>query len=272
MNRPGWNPGRRNRHVGTSAHGHGQNNAMVIPDCSRGHLAYFEQLGEPICVLRRIAGVPMRFFIQPPAPGWFHPCTVDDVCAVLAQCPVGDWRTVDFIVMRQSTRKQRTLCPVWGRAVWHFDGVPAPGPAVVLEAQSLQPLCWDRSLTPDQARELDRLRGDGHEVGLQRRQWRVVPTPQSLRHTLLYRTLLHEIGHHVDYTRDLGNDLPWSRHTRKRKEDFAHRYAQTLFEQMQAKGALPIAPGPLDEPALAAEGLRAAWFTAPDAENAGAGG
>ncbi|KAF0814961.1 hypothetical protein IGB42_00037 [Andreprevotia sp. IGB-42] len=29
--RAGWNPTRRNRHIGTGAQGHGQDNKLVIP-------------------------------------------------------------------------------------------------------------------------------------------------------------------------------------------------------------------------------------------------
>lgn len=255
----GWNPGRRNRHAGTAAHGHGQANAMVIPDTSRGHLAYFEQLGSPVTVHRRINGMPMRFFVQAPQAGFFYPCTVDDICTLLALCPMEDWKTVDFIVLRQPTRKQRMLKPVWGRAIFHFEGVPAPGPAVVLEAQNLEPLTWSRNVSPDDARELDRLRADGHDVRLERRRWCITPTAAALRHTLLYRTLLHEIGHHVDYTNDANTGLPWSRHVHKRKEDFAHRYAHDLFDRLRARGVVPF-QWQVDKFALAADGLLQEWF------------
>ncbi|MDO5623559.1 MAG: hypothetical protein Q4G71_02605 [Pseudomonadota bacterium] len=264
MNRPGWNPGRRNRHVGTGAHGHGQNNALVIPDPTRGHLTYAEQLGKPVCVLRNIAGVPMRFFVQAPSSGFFHPCTVDDVCTLLSHCPPEDWRKVDFIVMRQPTRKQQMLRAVWGQAVWHFQGVPAPGPAIVLQAQSLAPFSWSRSLTPDDVRELDRLRMDGHEVQPTRRHWRIVSTPAAVRHTMLFRTLLHEIGHHVDHAEVLATDVWWSELTPKRKEDFAHRYAEKLFARLHGQGVLPFAQQALDEQALAATGMQADWFKPPD--------
>lgn len=259
----GWNPGRRNRHAGTAAHGHGQDNAMVIPDTSRGHLAYFEQLGAPVTVHRRINGMPMRFFVQTPQPGFFYPCTVDDICALLALCPMDDWKTVDFIVLRQPTRKQRTLKPVWGRAIFQYEGVPGPGPAVVLEAQNLAPLKWSRDLSPDDARELDRLRTDGHDVQLEKRLWCITPTPAALRHTLLYRTLLHEIGHHVDHANDEATGLPWSRHTHNRKEDFAHRYAHDLFDRLKVQGALPFSRR-LSSAELEADGLPQEWFLPPD--------
>ncbi|QTD44832.1 hypothetical protein [Ottowia testudinis] len=258
----GWNPGRRNRHAGTAAHGHGQDNVMVIPDPTRGRLAYFEQLGAPVNVHRRIAGTPMRFFVEEPLQGSFYPCTIDDICTLLTHCPLDDWKTVDFVVLRQPTRKQRTLSPVWGRAIFHYDGVCAPGPAVVLEAQTLAPFKWPRELSPDSARELDRLRTDGHDVQFERRHWCITPTAQSLRYTMLYRTLLHEIGHHVDYANDLVSDLPWSRHTHKRKEDFAHRYAHDVFARLKAQDVLPF-PRQLNEATLTAEGLSPEWFEPP---------
>ena len=258
----GRNPGRRNRHAGTAAHGHGQDNEMVIPNPSDRVLAYFLQLGNPICIHRRIADMPMRFYIQPPLPGWYYPCSVDDICALLALSPMQDWAEVDFIVLRQPTRKQRVLCPVWGRAVFFYEGVASPGPAVVLEAQSLTPIKWGRGLSISHTRELDRLRADGHSVRLDRRHWLIEPNAAALRHTQLFRTLLHEIGHHVDYRQTLASGMPWRNHTHQRKEDFAHRYAQTLFDALQARGDVPFAPVPSCETCLE-QGLRQAWFDAP---------
>ena len=58
-------------------------------------------------------------------------------------------------------------------------------------------------------RELDRLRADGHSVRLDRRHWLIEPNAAALRHTQLFRTLLHEIGHHVDYRQTLASGMPW---------------------------------------------------------------
>ena len=56
---------------------------------------------------------------------------------------------------------------------------------------------------PEWARELARLRADGHTAQRTRRHWLVTPSPDALRCTLLWRTLLHELGHIADHARCL---------------------------------------------------------------------
>ena len=81
--------------------------------------------------------------------GFFHPCTVDDLCAVLAGCPPHDVARVRTIVLRQPTRKQRIFSRAWGRALFVRHGAPV----IVLEAQSLASWRWPLALTPEWARE-----------------------------------------------------------------------------------------------------------------------
>lgn len=206
--RPGWNPTRRNKHAGTRAHGHGADNRLEIPTSWHQSVCYYEKLCAYQVVTRTIGTRVIRFFVEPTRPGWFYPCTVDDMCAVLALCPPEALLAFDFIVLRQPTRKQRILCPVWGRAIFHFDIDKYSGAAIVIEAQDLSPVRWRVSITAERARELDRLRQDGHTIRTTRRAIDILVTPNSLRNTVLYRTLLHELGHHVDYHRSSEED--WS--------------------------------------------------------------
>jgi hypothetical protein len=55
MNRPGCNPTRRNRKIGTAAQGHGQNNRLVIPDVYQGKQDMIEDLDSPSFVEIAIA-------------------------------------------------------------------------------------------------------------------------------------------------------------------------------------------------------------------------
>ena len=162
--------------------------------------------------------------------------------------------------MRQPTRKQRILCPVWGRAIFWFDIDKHQGAAIVIEAQSVDPIEWTSSIDPERTRELDRLRLDGHEVRNTRRGIEIRVTPDSLRNTVLYRTLFHEIGHHVDFNRCSLED--WKGRTKSVKEDFAHRYAKELAATLQAEGALPFSPIIEDE-SISADGLKREWFCLP---------
>lgn len=114
--RPGWNPGRRNRNVGTKAHGHGQDNRMKIPEQGGDERVFFERLRHPVTLTRRIGDRDIRFVVEPASASYFYPCTVEDACRVL--CAIEPFvRTLDMVVFRHPTQKQRLMQPVWGRFV-----------------------------------------------------------------------------------------------------------------------------------------------------------
>lgn len=254
--RPGWNPGRRNRHVGTGAHGHGADNRLVIPERA-GLTIFHERLDSPIVVERRVHERPVTFLVEPPLAGSFHPCSVDDVCHLLAHLPAEDVARIALVAMRQPTRKQRVLSKVWGRAAFWFESAGIEGPAIVLEAQTDAPFTWPLSLSPEQARELDRLRADGHAIRRSRRHFEIETTAEALRSTMLYRTVPHEVGHHVDRARHSRDE--WISLTSPALEDFAHRYATEAGARLRALGLLPFARR-MDIDAMAASGLRPEWF------------
>ncbi|MFC2588710.1 MAG: hypothetical protein ACFNZS_01825 [Ottowia sp.] len=241
--RASWNPARRNRRTGTAASGYKRRAPFAIPapfGRQREPRAFHEQLHSPVIVWRQVAGHSLCFAVEPPhlPGGFFHPCTVDDLCAVLAGCPPHDVARVRTIVLRQPTRKQRIFSRAWGRALFVRHGAPV----IVLEAQSLASWRWPLALTPEWARELARLRADGHTAQRNRRHWLVTPSPDALRCTLLWRTLLHELGHIVDHARCLsgkGQEV-WKTRCSSAKEDFAHRYAQERMAALQASGQAPF--------------------------------
>lgn len=258
--RPGWNPTRRNRNAGTKAHGHGQDNRMTIPESWRDRRCYYEKLSSYTVVTRMVGGRELKFFVEPTRPDWFYPCTVDDICKVLAHCEPEEASSFDFIVMRQPTRKQKLLCPVWGRAIWMFDIDKYRGAAIVIEACNRSPITWGKSLDPEDTRELERLRADGHDVRNTRRGFEIHLTPDSLRNTVLYRTLLHEIGHHVD--RNRCSEDEWDGKISAVKEDYAHGYAQVLYEALAKQGVVPFTPI-IDDKSMADDGLKREWFCSP---------
>jgi hypothetical protein len=257
--RAGWNPTRRNRNIGTKAHGHGSNNKLVIPETSlkRDLRCFYEKFSSYAVVRRRVAGRDLVFLVEPTRLGWFYPCTIEDVCHAFAHLPPEHVATFDMVVMRQPTRKQRILSPVWGRAIWVFDSPSLSGPAIVLEAQIDEPLSWPVSLSPERTRELDRLRADGHEVRRTKRRFEIATTAETLRNTVLYRTLLHEVGHHVDYSRRSAEE--WYGLTSTEKEDFAHRYAAEARERLRDLGVVPFTKL-LDVDDSSGSGLRPEWF------------
>jgi hypothetical protein len=267
MQRPGWNPTRRNRNLGTERAGHGLDNRLVIPAAWRDRRVFWEKLRDPI----RVDINAFTFLVEPCLPGFVHAVTVDDVVRFLALLPPHDVATLRAVVLRQPTRKQRILSAVWGRLAYFAELGCTRGPAVILEAHP-KDHCFERSrsLSPDEAEELDRLRADGHVVRAGR-CWQVQTSLASTRSTQLFRTLPHEVGHLVHYEREVGlraggdaraegtlRDQFFTRPKRER-EDFAHRYAREVAAALSAEHRLPF-PRLVDGRRMRRQGLDPAWF------------
>lgn len=239
---------RRNRNIGTAKAGHGRDNRFVVPEPSSSPGPFFLRLSRAIVVERDIAGVTLRFVVEPTRRSFVHPCTIDDLVEVLHLVPPADLQGVAFIGLRQPTRTQATLEPVWGRRV-PFDHDTS---ALILDAQQpLRPFRWSRALSPPAAAELDRLRSEGHTIVGDRRGYRIVGDHAAMRTTQLFRTLPHEIGHHLDQA---------TRSARER-EDFAEAYARAFRATHHLRLFFPPR---LSLPSLARDGLNATWFTPPD--------
>lgn len=177
MNRPGYNPVRRNRNIGTEKSGFGQDNRLKIPRAWAERRFFYERLIEPIVVPCDIGQLRIHVLVEPPLQGFTHACTVDDILRVLSYVPLAHTLPFEVIVLRQPKRKERILGPVWGRMVYWSNLGRFTGPAIYPETQDTsRPLKWSKSLTPDQAHELERLRDDGHHVTSDRRSCQIVST------------------------------------------------------------------------------------------------
>lgn len=265
------NPTRRNRNIGTAKQGHGQDNRMKIPLHWDGDRWFYERVEKAVAVERSVNSRSLTFLVQPVMAGFVHACTIGDICHLLSLAPPDDLAGVDLILLRQPTRKQQGLRPVWGRLAYYAETGKYSGRAIFLEAQQPGvPFRWRRSLTPEDAAEFDRLRADGHEIEGDRRAFSIKPTLVSIRATQLYRTLPHELGHHVDYmakvsesARDEADydrlrELYFSRPQCER-EAFAHRYADELSDRLRREGAIPFQR--MDDPdAIERAGLDPGWF------------
>ncbi len=277
MRRSGWNPARRNRNIGTAKSGHGRDNRMVIPASWADGRMFYSRLENPIPVEIQIGRQSITVLVEPCRLGFVHAVTVEDVAHLLHYLPSADIVPVKLVLLRQPKRKEKLLSSVWGRLAFLVEVGPWRGPAVILEAQPLDEADrwpgsrWPRSLGPDDMRELDRLRADGHQVRLGRRSYEITSDLAAIRSTQLYRTLPHEIGHYVDWVREVdrpaGDDLDewfrldelyYSRPARER-EDFAHRYADDFRARAEDAGYLPFRRF-FDLEWAVAQGLDPEWF------------
>jgi hypothetical protein len=74
----GFNPARRNRNIGTSKQGHGQNNRLVIPDICLRERRWAEQLNSHQQFQRVVSGREVIFIVEEVSGGCTHSCTIED--------------------------------------------------------------------------------------------------------------------------------------------------------------------------------------------------
>lgn len=255
----GHNATRRNRNIGTSKSGHGQNNRLVISICDPDAVYHYESLKSYQSILRHIHRKPITFVVEKTRADSYHACTVDDIAHLLQYIAPIDLEGIELIVLRQPKRKEEILNPLWGRVGFYVEIGKHRGRAIFIEAIDLtKPIRWPKSLRPDFEIELERLREDGHDITTTKRHHIVSSSWESVRATQLYRTLLHELGHHIDYSRDPD---AFGRKISHEKEAFAHRYADKVREELAKKKVIPF-ERIIDSKSIETDGLLISDFTA----------
>ena len=265
--RRGNNPTRRSRKIGMAAQGHGQANRLTIP----APWNFWARLRNPIWVERTVDGRPVTIAVEPPNRGCLYSVTPDDITTVLSLLPSEHHRDIGLVALRQPSRKQETIEPVWGRLRYHVDIGHYSGPCIVIEAVRTPMRREIRHPRPLDTAEIERLKALGHRVTQTRRGVLVESDLASIRATQLYVTLPHEVGHYVDYLEKVENpdDLSWENEQHRwdaywarpvdEHEVFAHRYADDFRAAMSVRGDIPF-PQDTHPAALRADGLTPAWF------------
>lgn len=271
MQRSGWNPGRRNRNIGTAKRGHGHDNRMVIPDTWRDTRVFWERMSSFSVVTRSVRGRDLPFVVEATRSDCVHACTVEDLGALLGAAPAEHVFGIKGVILRQPKRKEQLLSPVWGRLGYAVEIGPIDGPAIIVEACPI-PLTmkWPTRLGPDEQDELARLQQEADRADHDGRRHVLHFSLAGVRRVQLYRTVLHELGHWADYCEKVqvparaGGDWyalqeAYRSRPRSERESFAHRYAGELAERLRERGHLPferiLAPAK-----WAAEGLSLADF------------
>ncbi len=257
--RSGYNPTRRNRNIGTSAQGHGSDNRFTIPRICQEERTWWELISAYEFAEYTVFGCSVASITEKTHPGYIHACTIGDVLTILGSLPQRDVDGMNTIVFRQPTSKQRIMAPVWGRMAYSASiGRPAKresriGPANFLEAQSpSEILNMSESLDSEDLQEVERLVADGHRLEDNGKVLKFHSTPESIRNTQLYRTLIHEIGQWVDWlenvVRPAGGKLEdeemlsenYFSRSKNEREAFAHRYAQNMGRLLRQRNLIPF--------------------------------
>jgi hypothetical protein len=273
MQKPGWNPARRNRNIGTARQGHGQDNRLVIPGNWRDSRSFWQRVSSFTVVTRPVHNRELLFVIEPTRTDSVHACTVDDIARLLNLAPRNHVSGIQGVILRQPKRKEEVISPAWGRLGYAVEVGPISGAAIVLEAFRLPfTLKWPTRLDPPRQQELDRLLLEADRVESNGRHHVLHFGLSAVRRVQLYRTLLHELGHWVDCYEKV--EIPsrieggatwselWEAYCRRpvsERESFAHRYACELAQDLMRRRRIPF-ERMLNEKKLALEGVSRADF------------
>ena len=123
--------------------------------------------------------------------------------------------------------------------------------------EAMDPTCrlrWGTRLSVDDRIELDRLAEDGHQLIRDRRGTTIKVNANSARNRILYRTLIHEVGHWVDWKERVllakaGSHDPERKQLKnaffarpyREIEQFANRYAEHHAARLRASDVIPFA-------------------------------
>ncbi len=216
---------------------------------------FYERMEPAYFAQEDIGGFDVKVFYEMPNDGFTYGCSPPDVVKVLNAVAPNVPTLPDMIAFRQPTRKQRQLKPVWGRLLYFADFGAHDGSAIILEAQEMgATLSQSKQMSPEDRAELDRLRADGHVFNKTKRSFEALLSAQTVRATILFRTLLHELGHWIQYCddvlnattaldpdQDVASDLYFSKPGSER-EVYAHRFADRLAARLRTSGTIPFEP------------------------------
>jgi len=202
-----------------------------------------------------IGNFQLKILFEQPHENCTYGCSPLDVIKILTSAVEQTPSLPDIIAFRQPTRKQRQQKPVWGRFLYFAEVGKHKGTAIILEAQELgAELKWSKRMTLDDRAEYDRLIADGHVFKADKRCFQATLAKCPVRNTILYRTLLHELGHWVQYhqevlnestaldeDQDVANELYFAKPNSER-EVYAHNFAAKLSQALKQNGKIPFDP------------------------------
>ncbi|MCD7900599.1 MAG: hypothetical protein LUH22_12220 [Bacteroides sp.] len=248
---------RRNRNIGTSRQGRGQNNKMKVPSpfYSSDWRVFYERLTNYKSYRQTINRHEFLFLVEELKKGFQHACTVDDVCEIIKHIPKEDYGLLDLVVFRQPKKKEVLLSPAWGRFVYSFRLQNDYFYAIILEAfDETDEIKWSKKLSVEKQKELLRLKKDGHPFVEEKRYYKAPMQLEYVRNTQLYRTIPHEFGHYVHYYNNVTKHdteeeefEEWERRYNAHvnlpkavKEAFAESYADRLQARLLKEKIIPF--------------------------------
>ncbi len=259
-------PERRNRNIGTAKAGHGQNNRMRIPESWQDRFGefsiYYERIEPAQYRIVEVKGNKVKFYFEDLRDGYVYGFGIDDVVYLLSLLADQFAEFPQIVVFRQPTNKQAALMPVWGRFAYYFgpidyDDDSVDKSAIVFEAKRIGEIMrYPHKMSLEDRKEFERLKEDGHVFTKEKRYWETRLSEETIRSTVLYRTLIHELGHWKQYCDDVKfkereaeaeEKDPHDRHHSRpavEKEQFAHRFADENRRKLRDLGLIPFETPP----------------------------
>lgn len=256
-NGPGWNSSKRNRKIGTEDQGFKRRNDFDIPASWHDDRIFWQKLKDPVALPCTIGSHAFTVLVEPTHRDYRHHVSISDLLRLVRHIPQDHRRDITVFAFRQPKRKEAIFAPAWGRMGYLADFGRYSGPSVLLEAQPVNfTYKIENNLSADMMRELALLEQEGHDVRLTKRHFAIQSPLEAIRRTQLFRTLIHEIGHYVDYLEKVGQlgeapdatddlqDRYFARPVMER-EHFAEKYAASVRGELGAKGIIPFDPLPM---------------------------
>jgi hypothetical protein len=218
-----------------------RNNRFVIPWSWADGREFYERLTHPLVQTCQVGEKSYQVVTERLLPGYHHLASADELQLLLAAWPEADLNGLELIVLRQPKHKEEVLSAAWGRFVSEYRFRGRVQPAVILEAgKNFSLLTLPRPLPFHWQSELAFLRTQGVAITEAGSTFSVKMPPEVARHTRLYHTLAHEIGHYVQYrkcTEGAAGPSFWSIPTRE-GERFAENYAARRIEEFRRQNLL----------------------------------
>jgi hypothetical protein len=254
---PGWNPARRNKRIGTTDQGFKARNDFGIPTSREDDRLFWQKIRNPVTIPYTIGSHEFAILVEPTDRNYKYYVSISDMIEVLRHIPQDDRRDIKVFAFRQPKRKEAIFSHSWGRLGYHVYFGKYSGPTVFLEAQPVG-LTYriENNVDANFKQEIEKLAQEGHQIELTKRHFDIRCPPAAIRNTQLYRTLIHEIGHQVDYfekvtrpseAEDADEDLQerYFSLPSRQKEHFAERYAAEMVSQLGSKNIIPFDPLPI---------------------------
>ncbi len=256
MRRPGWNPNKRNRNIGTTKQGHSRDNELTIPQPTDTLRSFYERFDGAQTSTFSLHGREIPVISENLKEGFYYSCTPADVEHILNHLPAEDLAEFGMVIFRQPKKKERILSPVWGRLIYSVEFKNDYYPAIILEAlPDTGEYSFPKKQTPEDKKEFELLQADGLNFKLQKREYLAEINPEIARSIQLYRTLLHEVGHYVHYLATVERpgkedeeyeeweqrDSFYFNIAATEKENYANNYATRAKKMLIEKGIIPFA-------------------------------